>query len=48
MIAELPKARNIGTKRNGKGYKTSWTGYQFHIDASNGGIPVSCLLTPPP
>ena len=25
--------------------KTSWSGYTLHIDASDGGIPVSCLLT---
>ena len=45
MIAELPTACNVGTKRNSKGYKTSWTGYKLHIDAADGGIPVSCLLT---
>lgn len=28
-----------------KGYKTSWIGYKLHIDASDGGIPISCLLT---
>jgi hypothetical protein len=45
MIAELPTACNVGTKKNSKGYKTSWTGYKLHIDAADGGIPVSCLLT---
>ena len=45
MIAELPKACNVGTKKNSKGYKTSWTGYKLHIDAADGGIPASCLLT---
>ena len=45
MIAELPTACTVGTKRNSKGYKTSWTGYKLHIDAADGGIPVSCLLT---
>ncbi len=28
-----------------KGYKTSWIGYKLPIDATDGGIPVSCLLT---
>jgi len=45
MIGELPTACNVGTKRNSKGYKTSWIGYKLHIDAADGAIPVSCLLT---
>lgn len=45
MVAELPKACNVGTKRNSKGHTTSWIGYKLHIDAADGGIPVSCLLT---
>lgn len=45
MKADLPSACNVGTKRNSKGYKTSWIGYKLHIDASDGGIPISCLLT---
>ena len=44
-VAELPKACNVGTKRNSKGHTTSWIGYKLHIDAADGGIPVSCLLT---
>ncbi len=45
MKADLPSSCNVGTKRNSKGYKTSWIGYKLHIDASDGGIPISCLLT---
>ncbi len=45
MLADLPKACNVGTKRNAKGHQTSWTGYKLHIDAADGGIPVSCILT---
>jgi hypothetical protein len=45
MTADLPTACNVGTKRNSKGYKTSWIGYKRHIDACDGGIPISCLLT---
>ncbi|MFT5665800.1 MAG: hypothetical protein ACI9JR_003209, partial [Gammaproteobacteria bacterium] len=26
-------------------YKTSWIGYKLQIDACDGGIPISCLLT---
>ena len=45
MKADLPTACNVGTKRNSKGHQTSSTGYKLHIDACNGGIPISCLLT---
>ncbi len=45
MKSDLPTACNVGTKRNSKGYKTSWTGYKLHIDAADNGIPVNCLLT---
>lgn len=45
MLAELPKACDVGTKRNSKGHTSSWIGYKLHIDAADGGIPVSCLLS---
>jgi hypothetical protein len=45
MIEDLPTACDVGTKKNSKGYKSSWTGYKLHIDAADGGVPVSCLLT---
>ncbi len=45
MRQDLPKACDVGTKKNSKGYKTSWTGYKLHIDSADGGIPISCLLT---
>ena len=45
MAAELPKACDTGTKRNAKGYKESWRGYKLHIDAADGDVPVSCILT---
>jgi hypothetical protein len=45
MLDALPKACNVGTKRNSKGHTTSWIGYKLHIDTADGGIPVSCLLT---
>jgi hypothetical protein len=34
----------VGTKRNSKGYKIRSIGYKRHIDACDGGIPISCLL----
>jgi hypothetical protein len=45
MLDELPKAANVGTKKNSKGYKESWVGYKLHIDAADGQIPISCILT---
>ena len=35
----------VHVKRDAKGYQTSWSGYKLHIDAADGAIPVSCLLT---
>ena len=45
MLAELPICCNVGTKRNAKGYTTSWIGYKLHIDTADGDVPVTCLLT---
>ena len=45
MVAELPKARDVGAKRNAKGYKENWRGYRLHIDAADGDVPVSRVLT---
>ena len=45
MLADLPTACTIGSKRNAKGHSTSWIGYKLHIDTADGDIPVSCVLT---
>ncbi len=45
MLADLPRRCDIGTKTNSKGFKESWIGFKFHIDAADGQIPVSCILT---
>ena len=45
MLEELPKACDVGSKMNSKGYKKSWVGYKLHIDAADGHIPISCVLT---
>lgn len=45
MLEDLPKACDVGTKMNSKGYKKSWIGYKLHIDAADGHIPISCILT---
>lgn len=45
MLADLPRACDVGAKRNAKGYQETWTGYKLHIDTADGGIPISCVLT---
>lgn len=44
-LNDLPCVCNVGTKKNSKGYKTSWIGYKLHIDCIDGDIPVSAILT---
>ena len=45
MVEDLPTGGDVGTKRNAKGHQVSWTGYKLHLDAADGGIPLSCMLT---
>ena len=45
MLDDLPRDSDIGVKRGAKGHQESWNGYKLHIDAADGGIPLSCLLT---
>jgi hypothetical protein len=45
MCADLPTQCDVGTKKNSKGFKESWTGYKAHIDVACGQIPVSLILT---
>jgi hypothetical protein len=45
MLKDLPAVCDVGTKKNSKGYKETWTGYKLHIDAADGQIPISCILT---
>ena len=45
MLADLPHRCDVGTKKNSKGFKESWIGFKFHLDAADGQIPVSCILT---
>jgi len=45
MLADLPKACDVGSKKNAKGYLVSWKGYKLHIDTADGQIPISCILT---
>jgi Transposase DDE domain len=45
MVTDLPTACDVGSKKNSKGYKETWTGHKLHIDVACGQIPVSCVLT---
>lgn len=44
-LADLPSACDVGTKRDSKGYKTSWIGYKLHLDTIDGDLPASAVLT---
>lgn len=44
-LADLPTQCDVGTKKNSKGYKESWSGYKLHLDCADGDIPVSVILT---
>jgi len=45
MLEDLPRQCDVGTKTNSKGLKESWIGFKFHLDAADGQIPISCILT---
>ena len=45
MLADLPHQCDVGTKKNSKGFKESWIGFKLHLDAADGQIPISCILT---
>ena len=45
MLDDLPRACNVGSKNNSKGYKETWIGYKLHLDVADGQIPISCILT---
>jgi hypothetical protein len=44
-LADLPIACAVGCKRNSKGHQECWIGYKLHLDAIDGDIPVSPILT---
>ncbi|MHB9038507.1 MAG: transposase [Armatimonadota bacterium] len=39
-LADLPRACDVGTKKDSKGHKMSWPGYKFNVDVADGGIPI--------
>lgn len=44
-MSELPTCCDRGTKKNAKGYKTSWNGYKLHLDINDAGLPISAIVT---
>ena len=44
-LAGLPTVCDTAVNRNAKDYQESWIGYKLHIDAIDGGLAVSCLLS---
>ncbi|MFH1006753.1 MAG: hypothetical protein V1800_04525 [Candidatus Latescibacterota bacterium] len=47
MAAASRQVCERGAKTKGKGYRESWNGYELHIDAADGQIPISCFWTSP-
>lgn len=45
MLAELPRNCDIGCKLDSRGHRYRWSGYKLHLDAADGQIPISCVLT---
>jgi hypothetical protein len=45
MLADLPTACDVGSKRNSQGFKTTWIGYKLHLDVADGMIPIAAVLT---
>jgi hypothetical protein len=44
-LADLPRDCDWGTKKDSKGKKQTWRGFKLHLDAIDGDIPVSWLVT---
>jgi len=45
MRTEIPKACDVGCKKNSHGYKETWIGYKLHISTADGDIPIAALLS---
>ncbi len=45
MLADLPSACDVGTKKNSQGFKTTWIGYKLHLDVADNMLPISAILT---
>ena len=44
-LADLPRVCDWGTKKNSKGKREIWRGYKLNLDAIDGDVPLSWLLT---
>jgi hypothetical protein len=44
-LADLPRACDWGTKKDSKGKRQTWRGYKLHLDAIDGDVPISWLVT---
>ena len=45
MRSEIPKACDVGCKKNNQGYQKTWIGYKLHISTADGDIPSAALLS---
>jgi hypothetical protein len=45
MRSDIPKACDVGCKKNSQGYKETWVGYKLHISTADGDIPIAALLS---
>lgn len=45
ILETLPKDCDRSVKVNSKGQQHGWVGYKLHIDAADGEIPITCVLT---
>ena len=45
MQSEIPKACDVGCKKNSQGYKETWIGYKLHISTADGDIPIAAILS---
>ena len=46
MLADLPRACDVGSKRNAKGHTTSWIGYKLHVTADGAAASPHRRMTP--
>jgi len=44
-LAKLPRACDVGVKRNSKGREHIWIGYKAHFDVNDAGLPITVVTT---
>jgi hypothetical protein len=45
LLQDLPRACDIGAKKNSQGNERYWRGYKLHLDVADGQLPISAVLT---